>query len=73
MQQADVASVDELAHFDAVVNCAGLGSLKLFSSDGKLVPVRWSRLARRRLVAAKQTTSLGMLPAITPPQPVAET
>ena len=63
MQQADIASLDELAHFDAVVNCVGLGSLKLFSSDRKMVPVRCSRLARRGLVAAKQTASLSMLPA----------
>ena len=45
VQQTDITSLDELAHFDAVVNCAGLGSLKLFSSDKKMVPVRWGRLA----------------------------
>ena len=45
MQQADITSLDKLAHFDAVVNCAGLGSLKLFSSDKRMVPVRWGRLA----------------------------
>ena len=71
VQQADVTSLDELAHYDAVVNCAGLGSLKLFSSDQKMVPVRWGSLAGRGSIATEQTATLCILPAeLFPPQPV---
>ena len=70
MQQADITSLDELAHFDAVVNCAGLGSLKLFSSDKEMVPVRWGRLAGIKLNTTEQPATLCMLPAEFPPQPV---
>ena len=41
LDQRRVQNLSELANYDVVVNCLGLGAKKLFSDD-KMFPVRYS-------------------------------